>query len=144
MSHLLHCDLAWNISLSFHFHDRLLHFGLWGFHAHLLAHTLYQVAIWQRGHSAPHLSDSFRRTLANIFLLHKITLVWLSFSQTCGCNFDHRLKTEVAAQWKGGTCQHMNMLQRYLHKLPQHLCQHMPPILKLNEQVIQMTYKVKW
>lgn len=41
-------------------------------------------------------------------------------------------------------CQHMNMLEWYLHKLQQHLCQHMPPILKLNEQVIQMTYKVKW
>lgn len=38
----------------------------------------------------------------------------------------------------------MNMLEWYLHKLQQHLCQHMPPILKLNEQVIQMTYKVKW
>lgn len=52
--------------------------------------------------------------------------------------------TEDVTRWKGGRCQHMNMLRRYLHKLQQHLCQHMPPILKLNEQVIQMTYKVKW
>lgn len=91
-----------------------------------------------------HLSDSFQWTLANIFLLHKITLVWLSVSQPCGCNFDHCLKPEFMTRWKWCVCQHMNMPEWYLHKLEQHLCQHMPPILKLNEQVIQMTYKVKW
>lgn len=101
---------------------------------------LYQVAIWQRGESGP----IFQWTLANIFLLHKITLVWLSGSQSCGCNFDHCLKPEFMTRSNGCMCQHMNMLEWYLHKLQQHLCQHMPPILKLNEQVIQMTYKVKW
>lgn len=125
----------------FHSQDRAPRFGLWGFHARLPARTLYQVAIWQRGESGP----IFQWTLANIFLLHKITLVWLSGSQSRACNFDHCLKPEFMTRRNGCVCrQHMNMLGWYLHKLQQHLCQHMPPILKLNEQVIQMTYKVKW
>lgn len=144
MSHSIHGDLAWNISLSFHFHDRLLHFGLWGFHAHLLTRTLYQVAIWQRDDSATIFQTAFSEHLPASFSFIKLHLFDLLLLRRATVALTVVWSRRFVTQQSGWTRQRMNMPQRYLHKLQQHLCQHMPPILKRNEQVIQMSCRVEW
>lgn len=109
MSHLLRCDLAWNISFSSHVDDRLLHFGLWGFHAHLLPRVLYQVAIWQFDDSVYIFQERCRHSseLPTHFpLLNKIRIVWLSNFQTFS---DQRVKTEPLMQRNAIMCQRMNV-----------------------------------
>lgn len=146
MSHLLRCDLAWNISFSSHFDDRLLHFGLWGFHAHLLPRMLYQVAIWQSNDFISILQTcrrhSSQRTLANIFSLppHKTGIVLLSISQTFNNNFDQSIKSELMMQ---NAWMFRCMSQWYFAYIIPALELAYATYFKWNEQVIQMTYKVK-
>lgn len=147
MSHLLRCDLAWNISFSSHFDDRLLHFGLWGFHAHLLPRMLYQVAIWQLNDFISIFQTRCRHSLQWILLptsfpfLHKTAIVLLSISQTFSNNFDQCIKPEL--MWNAWMCQCMNMFQWYFAYITPAFLKAYATYFKWNEQVIQMTYKGK-
>lgn len=112
MSHLLRCDLAWNISFSSRFDDRLPHFGLWGFHAHLLPRMLHQVAIWQLNDFIPisqtcHRRSARRNTCQHLFpIRHKTAIVVLPISQiTSDDNFDQCMKSELTMQQNAWMCQ---------------------------------------
>lgn len=147
MSHLPRCDLAWNISSSSHFDDRLLHF-FWFMRIPRSSLPSYVTAggnlTTRRFY--PHFSDSFQPALANILSPACIT------SQLFHVTFFSRHSTVTstsvrawapdAAEWMSVST-HEYVAAAFCINYNSFLCQHMPPILKLNEQVIQMTYKVK-